>query len=161
MIFIVSFIRLISIGVPNVAPIAAMALFGAAYFRSRALAFVVPLTAMLVTDAIIGFHDTMIYVYGAFVLIALIGYALSRNIKPLTIGISAMAASVLFFIVTNFGVWLMIPGPHNLATLMVVYELGIPFFKYTLVGDLFFCGVLFGGYELIKRYVPALQLKQA
>ena len=91
---------------PNFAPIAAMALFGGVYVQKR-FSFIVPLAAMLISDYFIGFHNTMPFVYGNFILIALLGVWL-RNHKTLgwIIG-SSVASSVLFFVVTNFGVWVM------------------------------------------------------
>jgi Family of unknown function (DUF6580) len=157
-ILVAAFLRLLAIPFPNVAPITAIALFGAAYFKDKVLAFVVPMLAMFITDLVIGLHDTMIFVYVSFALIAIIGFALSRKITFTNVMISGIASSALFFIITNFGVWLTIPGPKNLVTLMVVYELGLPFLRNTLLGDLFFIGVLFGGFEFIKNRVPALQL---
>jgi Family of unknown function (DUF6580) len=149
---------LLAIPFPNVAPITAIALFGAAYFKDKALAFVVPMLAMFITDLLIGFHETMIFVYFSFILVAFIGFALSKKITFTNVLISGLASSAVFFLITNFGVWLTIPGPKNLATLMVVYELGLPFLRNTVLGDLVFIGVLFGGFEWIKSRVPALQM---
>jgi len=157
MILAVAMVRFLALPFPNVAPIGAMALFGAAYFRNKTLAFIVPMGAMLLTDLFIGFHNVMPFVYGAFLATSMIGLLLRNNVKVGTLLLAGLASSILFFLVTNFGVWATMPGPKNLATLMVTYELGLPFFRYTLLGDFIFISVLFGGFALLQQRVPALQ----
>jgi hypothetical protein len=156
-IFIAAVMRLVP-HPPNVSPIGAMALFGGAYFGRRALAFVAPLAAMLLSDAILGFHSGMPYVYGSVALIVLIGWAVARRKTALTIAAAAVASSVLFFAVTNFGTWA--TGelyPQTLAGLGACFVAAIPFFQNTLAGDLIFSALLFGGFALIERRVPLLR----
>lgn len=144
---------------PNVAPIAAMALFGGAYFERKMWAFVLPLAALLVSDALLGFHSLMPIIYGAFVAIVGIGFFLRRRRRPLQIAGACVAGSVLFFVVTNLGVWML--GslyPKTLAGLVACYVAAIPFLHYTLLGDAFFTAVLFGGFMLAQRRFPALRL---
>lgn len=143
---------------PNFSPIGAMALFGGAYFGRRALAFVAPLGALLLSDAIIGFHAGMPFVYGSVVLIALIGWAVARRITLVSVAAAAVVSSVLFFAVTNFGVWLT-SGMYapTLSGLAACYVSAIPFFQNTLAGDLVFSALLFGGFALLERRVPMLR----
>jgi len=143
---------------PNFTPIGAMALFGGAYFGSRALAFAAPIGALLLSDAVIGFHAGMPWVYGSVAMIVLIGWALGRRITPLSVAAAALASSVLFFAVTNFGTWL-VSGmyPLNLAGLAACYVAAIPFFQNTFAGDLVFSAVLFGGFALLERWLPILR----
>ena len=151
---------------PNINPIAAMALFGGAYFASRWLALLVPLLAMVVSDLVLGimflgFSDMIagrFFVYGAFVLIVVIGFLLRDNVSPLTVGSAAVGSSVLFFVVTNVGSWLTMPMyPLTFEGLIAAYTAAIPFFHLTLVGDLVFVGVLFGGFALVKQKFPELR----
>lgn len=141
----------------NVAPIAAMALFGGAYL-DRKYAFVVPLVAMFSSDLFLGFHNTILFVYGSFLLTGVIGLWLKshRNVQRITLG--ALASSMLFFLITNFGVWL-VGGlyPKTLSGLIQSYVMALPFFRNTLLGDLFYTGVFFGGYELVLKCVHAPQ----
>jgi hypothetical protein len=143
---------------PNFTPIGAMALFGGACFGKRALAFAAPLGALLLSDAILGFHSGMPYVYGSVALIVLLGWAVAKRKTPLTIAGAAVASSILFFLVTNFGTWA--TGelyPPTIAGLAACYVAAIPFFQNTVVGDLVFSGLLFGGFALLERRVPALR----
>jgi hypothetical protein len=147
---------------PNFTPIGAMALFSGAYLGRRWLAFVAPLAAMLLSDSILGFHSGMPFVYASVALIVLIGCLVRSRVTPLTVVGAALASSVLFFVVTNFGTWLL-SGMYPLtgAGLAACYVAAIPFFQNTAVGDLFYCAVLFGGFALLERAVPKLRPQAA
>lgn len=137
---------------PNFTAIAAVALFAGAHFRSRLLAFLIPFTAMVFSDLIIGFHNTLISVYAAFAITVAIGMYISEKKSPQLIVSGALASSVLFFLITNFAVWL--AGgmyPMDFSGLMLCYAAAIPFFQNTLAGDLFFTGILFGSYYLLSN----------
>lgn len=146
---------------PNFTPIGAMALFGGAYFGRRALAFAAPLGALLLSDTVLGFHSGMPYVYGSVALIVLIGWAMAKRITLLSVAAASVAASVLFFLITNFGTWA--TGelyPPTLSGLAACYVAAIPFFQNTLAGDLFFSALLFGGFALLEQRVPVLRAAQ-
>lgn len=153
----VALLRVLLKDLPNVSPLAAIALFGAVYFRNKAMALAVPLIALFITDLFLGFHGTMAFVYGSFVLIGILGLTLRDKIRLLPVTLTALGASTIFFIVTNFGVWLGTTYyPKTLAGLASCYTAGIPFFHLTILGDLFFVGVLFGGFALLKQRFPVL-----
>jgi hypothetical protein len=151
---------------PNFAPITAMALFGGAYFNDKRLAFLVPLGAMLISDSIIGFHSTQPIIYACFALITLIGFRLQNNKSIGKITLATLAGSTLFFIVTNFAVWIMSDFyPHTASGLMMCYAAGIPFYDSSLLsspalntflGDLTFSAVFFGAFALAEKKIPAL-----
>ncbi len=134
----------------NFAPIGAMALFGGAVL-SGGWAFAVPLAALLLSDAVLGFYPGWIWVYGSFVLIVLIGMALRTRRTVLRVAGAALGSSVLFFIVTNFGEWLGPLYPHTLAGLRADFVAAIPFFRNTLLSDLAYSLAFFGTYESATR----------
>lgn len=137
----------------NFAPIAGMALFGGVYLNKK-YALIVPLIAMLVSDFFIGFHSTILFVYGSFLLTGLIGLWIKEHKSVKTVIFGTLISSVLFFIITNFGVWL--AGslyPKTFSGLVQCYFFAIPFFRNTILGDLFYTGVFFGSYELVLRTV--------
>ena len=143
---------------PNFAPIGAMALFSGAYLGRRALAFVAPLGALLLSDAIIGFYAGMAFVYVSVALIVLIGWAVSARISPLRIGGAAISGSVVFFVLTNFGTWLSSGMyPHTISGLAACYVAAIPFFQNTVAGDLVYAALLFGGFALLEGAIPKLR----
>ena len=147
---------------PNFAPITAMALFGGAHLNKR-YALEVPMLAMLISDFFLGFHDTMPYVYASFFMVGLLGLWVRDHNNWKNILVASFGSSILFFFVTNFGVWLSGWYPRTLNGLMESYLMAVPFFRGTLAGDLFYTGVFFGGYELMHSYLlkPALQAKKA
>jgi hypothetical protein len=100
-------------------------------------------------------------VYLSFALTVLIGWAIARRKSPLAIGGAAVASSVLFFVLTNLGVWLFSGMyPRTAEGLVACYAAAVPFFQNTLAGDLFFSALLFGGFALAERAVPALRQPQ-
>ncbi|CAN5225140.1 MAG: hypothetical protein M3448_00075 [Pseudomonadota bacterium] len=148
---------------PNFSPIAAMALFSGAYLPKRALAFAAPFGALVLSDIFLGgFYRGMEFVYLSFGLTVLIGWMVAKRKSPLVVGGAAVASSVLFFVLTNFGMWLFSGFyPLTLAGLVACYAAAIPFFQNTLAGDLFFAALLFGGFALAERALPALRQPQA
>ncbi len=156
MILAAAFVRLLP-HPPNFAPITAMALFGGAYFTKKQLAFVVPLAAMFITDMIIGFHSTMWAVYLSFALIVVLGMTMIKTIKFTNVLLATVTASVLFFVITNFAVWAAgIIYPQTFLGLTECYTAAIPFFQYSLIGNLLFTGVMFGVFEIVKAKFPVL-----
>lgn len=141
----------------NFTPIAAIALFGGAMFSNRALAFVLPMAIMFISDLFIGMHDFMWAVYAGFLAIVLIGQVVRKNPTLLSAFGGALAGSVLFFLITNAAVWFGSPYyAQDLTGLLSSYAAGIPFFRGTLAGDLLFTGVLFGSYKLAEYKFPTL-----
>src|SRR3954447_8849022 len=90
---------------PNFTPIGAMALFSAAYLGRRGIAFAAPIGAMLLSDAVLGFYSGFWVAYLAIGLIVLIGWVALSRVSPLRVGAAAVASSVTFFLVSNFGTW--------------------------------------------------------
>jgi hypothetical protein len=151
---------------PNVAPIAAIALFGGAMLRDRRAAYGAPLVTMLLSDLFLAafvygarplIHSQPI-VYACFLATVAIGVLVKRRRTPLVIGAASLASSILFYLVTNFAVW---AGgsmyPKTAPGLVTCYQAAIPFFRNTLGGDLAFASLLFGGFALWQHFVPALR----
>ena len=159
----------------NFAPIGGMALFGAAYFAKRYWAFIVPIVSMWISDLILNnvvyaqyfdhfvwFYGGSLFTYGAFALIVLLGMLALKKVRLPNLIASALGASVLFFIVSNFGVWFSgTMYPKTFGGLMACYTAGIPFFHNTILGDLFYSAVLFGAFELCCKLIPQLRYQPA
>lgn len=158
----------------NFTPVEAMALFGGAYFADRRLGVVVPLMAMIAADCVIAFTlpatwvrdwlGTLPFVYGCIALTAVGGFALRKKISAPKVLFGALTSAVLFFLVTNFATWLTArpgAGAACTSTLAACYVAGIPFFKGTLYGTLFWSALLFGGFALLSRRYTALRLTMA
>lgn len=139
--------------VPNFVPITAIALFAGRYLPKK-IAIIAPLLIMLVTDYFIGFHEVMIFVYGGILLAAILGVTLKKKPSWGKIFGATLASSIAFFIITNFGVWIMNSWyPHTFAGLAQCFVMAIPFFRNSLLGDFFYVTVFFGAYEMAKYFV--------
>lgn len=137
----------------NFAPVAGVAIFGGSVLPRR-LAVWVPLGAMIISDAVIGFHDLILLTWGCYVLTALASSIWFRKLS-LGRGIGlTLAGSIFFFAVTNFGVWLKSGMyAHTLSGLAECYTLALPFFRNTILSDLIYTGLLFGIYMATSKYL--------
>ncbi|MBE9484011.1 MAG: hypothetical protein IMY74_04135 [Bacteroidetes bacterium] len=153
---------------PNFTPIAAMALFGGAYLGRKYLAFALPVAAMLISDLLIGFHDSMLAVYIAFAITVTIGLVISKKVTGMNVLGASLASSVIFFLITNFAAWLTMPQLYaqNFAGLMQCYTAGLVFFNdgsqgmsfflNEVVGGLFYNTLFFGAFYLVRQRFPSL-----
>lgn len=155
----------------NVAPVTAVTLFAAAYLPSRRWSVLLPFAAMFFSDLVlyatkdVAYRDqaltNMLFVYSAFAGIALLGQWLRRNVSFSRVVGTTLLGSGLFFLVTNFGAWLMLSQPlstgepamysRTLSGLIDCYVAGVPFFRGTFVGDLVYTTILFGGFALFGQ----------
>ncbi len=121
---------------PNFSPVTAIALFGGLNFSDKRLAFSIPLIILFLSDLILGISIINLFVYTGFLTIVFLGTKI-KSIKFENIILS----SFIFFLISNFGVWI-IGYPKNIEGLILCYTMAIPFFGYSIAGDLFF-GYLF------------------
>ena len=156
----------------NFAPIGGMALFGAAYFDKRRWAYMVPIVSMWISDLILNnvvygayfdrfvwFYSGSAFTYGAFALIVAFGTVALKRIRIPMLTVSALCASGIFYIVSNFGVW-MSSGmyPATVEGLTACYVAGLPFFRNTIFGDAFYVALLFGTFEICTWRFPQLRV---
>ena len=121
---------------PNFSPVTAIALFGGLNFSDKRIAFSIPLIVLFLSDLILGISVINLFVYTGFLTIVFLG----TKIKSIKFG-SIILSSFIFFLISNFGVWI-IGYPKNIEGLILCYTMAIPFFGYSIAGDLFF-GYLF------------------
>ena len=144
----------------NFTPVAAMALFGGTYILNKKYAFLVPISVMFLSDIILeikdgsGFHPEMIWVYGSILLITTLGFFLRGREQRQTIMVASLTGSLLFFFITNFGTWTTGMYGYTTQGLVNCYVAAIPFFRGTIMGDLFYNLVFFGGYALARWAGP-------
>lgn len=180
-IFITAMLRLVP-HMPNFAPITAMALFGGVYFNRR-YALIIPLLTMLVSDYLLlyinpfspnhfnfariyplqalWYGNTILAVYGSFLVSGLIGLWLKSRKTIKNVIFASLVASIQFFLITNAAVWLNGMYDRSILGLWESYMAGIPFFRYTIMGDFFYTGALFGGYELSLRLIKSQKVAYA
>jgi hypothetical protein len=142
----------------NFAPIGAMALFSGAMIQDKRLALFFPLLTLIAGDLFIGFHKLIPLVYASTLVSVVLGYLL-RDRKTLgrIAGVTLLGA-IQFFLVTNFGVWLLLGTfPKTAFGLVACYIAGAPLFWNTLASDVLYVTLLFGGFALAEHLFPALQ----
>lgn len=172
-IFIIAvFSRLIP-HAPNFTPIEAIALFAGVFFTSGIARILLPLAALYITDLILNntilrvyftetegfiwFSDYMLWNALSIIGIILIGYYLARKVSLSTIGVSAILASLLFFFISNIGVWISSPiYSKDLQGLYTCFLAAIPFFRTSVLSTLVFSYVLIGGYHWVLSGKPEL-----
>ena len=138
---------------PNFAPIAGISLFSGAKLNKKQ-AFLIPLSVMFISDMFLGFHSTMPYVYISFAFIVLIGRFIKNKLNFRNLVLASLTSSVLFYILTNFGVWASTNlYPRSLNGLFQSYILALPFFKNTILSDQIYTLSLFYGYQFIEFLV--------
>ena len=164
LILIAAFSRVIP-HYPNFTPLCAIALFGAKYFRNRNLAFLIPIVALWFSDVIINnfilsqyfegftfFYSGFYWQYGTFLLITFLGRKTLNNFSFLKLLGVSISSSLLFFIISNFGVWVSSSFyTKDIMGLITCYTAAIPFYFGTLSGSVFYSFFLFGSYELLSK----------
>lgn len=172
LIFVAALTRLLP-HPPNFSPVAAIALFGGAYFAARHWALIVPLLALLVSDLALaainggGYASwfggvSMWLVYACTALTTVLGFGLRGRVGGGRVLGYSLLGTAIFFLVTNFGAWLGYPTyPQTLGGLGMAYVAGIPFLKWSLASTLFYAAVLFGGFSLLRQWAPSLRAQTA
>ena len=124
---------------PNFTPLLGMAVFSGVIFDRKVFAFVIPLVAMLISDLIIGFHSSMPIIYFAIMLNVGVGYLLVSKFSYLKSILALISGAFIFFIVTNFAVWLG-SGMYSqdINGLISCYLMALPFFQNTLISSLIY-----------------------
>lgn len=150
---------------PNFTAVMAMSIFAGILFNDKKFAFIIPLGAMLITDAFLGFHSGIPFVYLSLIIGTLTGFLLKKNLKFKRVLAYSLFNSVQFYLITNFGFWLL-GGFYPLTPtgLMDAYIMGLPFFSHsplglfgwTLAGDLLFSSSFYGIILLADKYAPKL-----
>lgn len=132
---------------PNFTPVTSLALFSGLMLKRKWLSIGIPLVAMILSDLVLGFSSISMWVYLGFVSITMIGWFLDKmNAK------SILLSSLIFFTISNFGVW-MLDYPHTIEGLLMCYTLAIPFFGYSIMGDLFWGYTFKYSYKLLESKI--------
>ena len=132
---------------PNFTSLLALSFYIPAVFGIRYIPVVV--VALLFTDFFIGFHSTIIFTTGSVILIGLISNYFNRSISFRIFG--ALIGAVIFFIISNFGVWLSGFYGYSLAGMLNCYLLAIPFFGYSALSTLIFSVIIETVYKFYQK----------
>lgn len=140
----------------NMTAVGGIAVFSGAKLETKK-ALIITFVTMILSDAIVGFHSLMWATYGSLFIAVLIGRFVGKNNKVKRIISGTLFSSVTFYLVTNFAVWVATPlYPRTLIGFITCYMMALPFFRNSLIGDLFYAGVFFAGFGLLKNHIIRL-----
>ena len=141
---------------PNLAPVGAMGIYGGARLPLWQ-ALTMPLLIMVLSDfalwKLYGWRPFDAFVYGSFVVYVLLGRLVRHSRSPARIAFVTFIGSVQFYLITNFGFWYDNDTHHTLTGLLSAYAAGLPFFPFTLGGDLAFTGLLVYVHDWVAKHL--------
>ena len=140
---------------PNFTSLIALSFYVPVLFGLRFIPIVI--LSFIITDIFIGFHSLLLFTWGSVGLIGLISRYL--NFSSISRISGALIGSIIFYIITNFGVWVNGMYGHNLEVLITCYTLAIPFFAYNIISTLLFSAVIetFYSFKTIKKFVSLIK----
>jgi hypothetical protein len=144
---------------PNFTPVAAIALLSGAYM-SRRRALTVALLVMMISDLFIGTHNVMLFTWAGFAVIALLGSSIKTRFSWLGLISTSLVSSITFYLISNFGVWVMGWYPHTLKGLINCYIMALPFLRNFTLATLIYTLALFGLYELAAGFIKNTKLSK-
>jgi hypothetical protein len=156
--------------IPNLSPLGAISLFGAAYFTKKSHAFIIPIIATWLSDLLLNnivyaqyyptftwFYNGFYWQYISYAIIVILGIFLFSKINLKTILVGSISASLIFYFISNFGCWVD-SGlyPKTFSGLITCYLAALPFINGTLAGNVFYSFLLFGSFSLLQQHYPIL-----
>ncbi|MCO5249013.1 MAG: hypothetical protein M9887_08710 [Chitinophagales bacterium] len=156
---------------PNFSPLGAIGLFGVASFAKKWQAFLIPIVATWLSDLFINniiyaqyfegfawFYSGFYWQYLSYLLIIIAGVFIFKKVNTQRVLSASLVASLIFFIVSNFGVWAGgLLYPKTMEGLVACYVAALPYLQGTFMGDLFYTTVLIGGFALLQNRYPILR----
>ena len=143
----------------NFTPILAFGILSGYYLRHVMYGYALIIMSMILGDLILGFHNLMLFTYFGLLFSVIVG-KYCKQLGVAQIFLSGITSSVVFFIVSNFGVWLL--GGFYLKTfqgLIDCYVAAIPFFRSTLISTVIFVFILKWGFNQLNLYSPLIKQK--
>ena len=139
---------------PNWTVIGAISILSGAVIASPVLRILTPVFALFLSDLVLGLHSTMWGVYLPVIVMVIISSGLLRKFTLTRIVASSLINSVLFFVVSNFAVWVDgILYPRTMEGLAQCYFMAVPFFHYQVLGDLISSATIFGLYFAAQNMI--------
>ena len=159
----------------NFTPLIAVTLLSSYALSNKLLVITIPIFGFWLSDLFMNnviyagyyndftiFNTGMIWTYGAIVLVALLGNSFLDKISSGKVALASLSGSTLFYLISNFGVWAYSPMyAKTLVGLIQCYSLALPFYGTSLIGDLVYCGILFGSYQLFFSNNPSFLTSQS
>ncbi|MBI4370251.1 MAG: hypothetical protein HY547_08490, partial [Elusimicrobia bacterium] len=135
---------------PNFTPTGAMAFFAGNKIKNRLLGILIPLGILALSDIVRGWHSTLLFVYGSFVITWALGRFLGSSAMGRSMGLAA--SSLIFFALSNLGVWLTTSlYPHTMSGLALCYGAALPFLTNELAANVLFGGAFYAVAGAVER----------
>jgi len=142
----------------NFTPVIAVAIMSGYLFKNIYFSYFILLISMLIADIFIGFYINMIFVYISLLLISFVFYKISKKINFKSLFVYSFAGAVIFFVISNFGVWALgslgindVPYEKNLKGLIECFVFAIPFFGNTFLSTLIFSYACYSANYFYKK----------
>ena len=143
---------------PNFTPMLSIALLSGLYSKNRFFVLL-PILIMLISDIMIGNHAIVPWVYSSFILIFALGYLVKKSSYSY-IFIFSILSSIIFFVISNLGVWFTGGYSYSFNGLIACYTAAIPFFKNTLVSTILYSSVIHSVVSVVSSYDKQLRVNQ-
>lgn len=144
---------------PNFAPIGGLAIFSGSKFKNK-FAWAIPISAMIISDIFLGFHKTIPFVYASFIIASFIGSMVKKD-KWQSLMIASLTSSIIFFLVTNFGVFMTgTMYAKNINGLTQCYLMALPFFRNTVLSDFIYTFSFFYGFKYLNIFLKKFALSK-
>ena len=108
------------------------------------------LLSFIITDLYIGLHGLGLFTWGSVIIIGLLSKYFTKSIVTRIFG--ALTGALVFYLITNFGVWLTGYYEYSFNGLLTSYTLAIPFFTYSLISTFIFASLIETIYKF-KSYI--------
>jgi hypothetical protein len=132
---------------PNFTSLLALSFYVPAIFGVKYI--IILILSFALTDLIIGFHNTVLFTWGSVVLIGILSRLFFDSLEKRILG--SLIGALIFFIITNFGVWTLGSYGYTFDGLIICYTLALPFFAYSLISTLFFSAI----FEFIYKFISS------
>ncbi len=134
---------------PNFTSLLALSFYVPAFLGIRYLPALV--LSFFITDIFIGFHAVTLFTWGSVILIGLSSkFFLSTTYKRI---FGSLLGAVIFYLITNFGVWSLGSYGYSLEGLILCYTLAIPFFAYSIISTLIFSVLIETIYKFYQKRI--------
>ena len=133
---------------PNFTSLIALSFYVPLFLGKRFIP--VLLFCFIITDIFIGFHTIVVFTWGSVIIISLTSYIFQKNIYMRIIG--AICGSLVFYIISNFGVWSLGSYGYSFDGLLICYIAAIPFYSNTLISTILYSVLIEAVNTVYKRY---------
>ena len=144
---------------PNIAAVTGVTIFAGFALRNIWLALVVPIAAMALADVVLGWYNEAIFTYVGMAAGVVLARGLLHPLTPLRLIGTTFLASLVFFIVSNLGVFVSGYYGYSLDGLIACYVAAIPFWQNSLIADFTSTAVVFAIYLALTRAIPSVKVQ--